>query len=89
LKILVTAGVSTTPIVSILPAKWLIEIINLDLAQDVAGRLLEVVAQAMDGRMKEATTGDANYQLGPRDQGKALAVDHRGTGKESYKMGRQ
>jgi hypothetical protein len=63
LKILVTAGVSLTPIVSILPARWLIEIINLGLAQDVAGRLMEVVAQALDGRMKEAITGDANYQL--------------------------
>jgi hypothetical protein len=38
-------------------------ILNLGLAQEVAGRLMEVVAQALDGRMKEAITGDANYQL--------------------------
>jgi hypothetical protein len=48
---------------------------------------MEVVAQALDGRMKEAITEDANYQLGDVTKKKLSQSITEFTWKESYQMG--
>jgi hypothetical protein len=87
LRVLLSAGVGLTPMMSMLPVRWLLDLVNLGLAQDIGGRLLEIVASALDERMKEAVTGDPKYRLGDltkRQLVKAISIF---TGKDDYEFG--
>jgi len=87
LRILLSAGASLTPIAGVLPLKLLIELVNLGLAQDLTGRLMEVLAGSLDERVKEAVTGDKNYRLGDLTRNKMLTELAEFTGNEEYTFG--
>lgn len=87
LRILLSAGASLTPVAGVLPVKVLLELVNLGLAQDLTGRLVGVLAGSLDERVKEAITGDANYQLGDLTKKKTLQALADFTGKDSYEFG--
>lgn len=63
-KIMVTLGAEFSPLAGILPAKLLLEMMNYSLAQEVGGKVLDIVTQTLDKRFKDAVTGDADYALG-------------------------
>ena len=87
LRILFAAGFSLLPIASLLPIKGLIQLVNLGLAKDVSGRLMEVLLVALDQRFKLALMGDSNYQLG--DKTKELLQQSLAsfTGNDVYQFG--
>jgi hypothetical protein len=87
LRILLSAGASFTPLIGFLPLKLLLDLLNLGLAGDVTGKLVEVLAGVVDERMKEAITGDSKYQLGDLTKKKAVAALAKFTGKEKYEFG--
>jgi hypothetical protein len=87
LRILAVAGFALLPAAEMLPVKALIEIFECGLINDVAGRLLPVLAVALDRRMKEALTGDANYQLGDKAKERLRQQLASFTGKVSYEFG--
>lgn len=87
LRILLSAGASMTPIASVLPVKWLLELVNLGLAQDVGNRLVGILASSLDERMKLALTGDSKYQLGDMTKRKLLESIVKFTGKDKYEFG--
>jgi hypothetical protein len=87
LRILLSAGASFTPLVSFLPLKLLLDLLNMGLAGDVTGKLVEVLAGVVDERMKEAITGDSKYQLGDLTKKKIVAALAQFTGKEKYEFG--
>eukprot|EP00565_Helicotheca_tamesis_P006569 CAMPEP_0185734272 /NCGR_PEP_ID=MMETSP1171-20130828/21973_1 /TAXON_ID=374046 /ORGANISM="Helicotheca tamensis, Strain CCMP826" /LENGTH=253 /DNA_ID=CAMNT_0028404229 /DNA_START=32 /DNA_END=790 /DNA_ORIENTATION=- len=65
LRVLASFGVATfAPVAQILPVKMLLSGYNTALEFEVAGRVTEFLAEAIDRRFKEAITGDENYQLG-------------------------
>jgi hypothetical protein len=63
-KIMATLGAEFSPLASMLPAKLLLEMMNYSLAQEVGGKVLEIVTGTLDKRFKEAVTGDADYAVG-------------------------
>jgi len=87
LRILLTAGFALLPVAQLLPVKALVELVNLGLAKDVGLRLVELLAVALDQRMKQALTGDANYQLGDLAKEKLRQSLARFTGKDFYEFG--
>lgn len=88
LRILVSVGASMTPVASVLPVRWLFELINFGLAQDIGGRLLGVLAVSLDERMKEVLVGDAKYQLGDLTKRKLRDALSDFTGKDGeYEFG--
>ena len=87
LRILVVAGCTLLPIAQLLPLNTLFEMFELGLLRDVGFRVLPIVAQTIDARMKEALTGDANYQLGDLTKQRLRQFLARFTGKEFYEFG--
>jgi hypothetical protein len=87
LRILLSAGASLSPIASVLPIKILFELLNFGLAQDITGKLVEVIAVSLDERVKKAVTGDSNYQLGDLTKKKTVEALAKFTDKESYEFG--
>lgn len=87
LRVLVTAGFSILPVANLLPVKLLLQLVEFDLAKDVGGKLTGVLASSVDARVKEALTGDANYQLGDLSKSKLNEVVSSFTGKDSYEFG--
>lgn len=87
LRILVVAGCTLLPIAQLLPMNTLFEMFELGLLKDVGFRLLPIVAETIDARMKEALTGDANYQLGDLTKQRLREFLARFTGKETYEFG--
>jgi hypothetical protein len=87
LRILAVAGFSLVPAAQLLPLKALIEVFEFGLANDVANRLLPVLATTLDARMKEALTGNSNYQLGDLSKGRLRQHLANFTGKDTYEFG--
>lgn len=89
LRLLLSMGASLTPIATVLPTKYLLDLINFGLAQDVSGRVMEVLATALDQRVKQAITGDPQYQIGDLTKQKLQQAIASYTGKESgtYEFG--
>ncbi len=83
LKALVSLNVSMSSVASFLPVKLLVDLLNYSLAADVGNRLTAALAIEVDKRVKEALTGDANYQLGDYTKRAVL----RFIGKEEYSFG--
>lgn len=91
-KVLLSFGAGLTPIASFLPAKLLIEMIEFGLAQEVGGRLMEVLATTLDERFKETVMGDAKYQLGDKTKQAVqtliqMAFDHNKASSSTAKTG--
>jgi len=82
-KILLSFGVGLTPIAGALPAKLILEMMNYGLAQEAGGRLLDMLAQTLDRRMKESVMGDADYALGDKTKHAILGF----IGKDDYAVG--
>jgi hypothetical protein len=87
LRVLLATGASLTPITSVLPIRVLLDLVNLGLAQDVTGKLVGVLASNLDERMKQALTGDVNYQLGDVTKTKLRQALMDFTGKKTYEFG--
>mmetsp|Transcript_2622 Transcript_2622/g.3499 ORF Transcript_2622/g.3499 Transcript_2622/m.3499 type:complete len:368 (-) Transcript_2622:75-1178(-) len=88
MRILLSAGLAVfTPVAAALPTKLLLELINLGLAQEVTGRLLSVLANVVDERMKKALTGNDKYAIGDISKKKLEQGITKFTGKESYQVG--
>ena len=88
LRVLVSAGLTlATPVAAALPTRILLEMINVGLAQEVTGRLLTLLANILDQRLKQAVTGNAQYMLGDITKDKLEQGLQRFTGKESYELG--
>jgi hypothetical protein len=87
LRVLLSAGISLSPIASVLPLKWLVELINLGLTQEVGSRFLGALSESLDARMKEALTGDPNYKLGNKTKEKLKESLATFTGRETYSFG--
>ena len=83
LKAMLSLGVSLSSVASFLPVRILIDLLNYSIAADVGDRLVAALAIEVDKRMKEALTGDPEYQLGDLTKRAVL----RFTGKESYTFG--
>ena len=64
LKILLAFGAGLTPVAQFLPAKLLIEALDVSIAGDLGSRLIEEITKELDRRMKMAFTGSPDYQLG-------------------------
>ena len=86
LRLLATAGFSLSPVVNLLPVQGLLQLVNLGLAKDVGGRLMGVLATALDARMKEALTGNASYELGDMTKDRLREALARFTGKDTYEF---
>jgi hypothetical protein len=82
-KILLTLGAEFSPIASALPAKFLLEMMNYSLANEVGGKVFDVAASTLDKRMKEAVTGDADYAVGDLTKKSILKF----IGKDDYEFG--
>lgn len=87
LRILLSAGASLTPLAGVLPVKVVLDLLNLGLASDVTGKLVDVLAGVVDERMKEAITGDSKYQLGDLTKKQIVVALANFTGKETYQVG--
>lgn len=87
LRVLATAGFAVLPIARLLPVQALIQLVNLGLAKDIGGRLMGILATTLDARMKDALTGNANYQLGDMTKDRLRHELARFTGKSTYDFG--
>lgn len=87
LRVLLAAGFSVLPVAHLLPVQALFSLVELGLAKDMGGRLLEVLATTVDSRMKEALTGNANYQLGDLTKDRLRKGLASFTGKDTYQVG--
>uniref|UniRef100_A0A7S4K5T6 Uncharacterized protein n=2 Tax=Odontella aurita TaxID=265563 RepID=A0A7S4K5T6_9STRA len=82
-RILVTMGVSLSPVAASLPGKLLVEMLDFSLVQDLGGRFVGAITLELDRRMKQAVTGDASYELGDMTKNAFLKfID-----KDEYKFG--
>lgn len=87
-RILLSAGLGfLTPVATILPLRTLLDLVNIGLAQEVSGRLLEEMAGFLDRRFKEALTGKADYQVGDLTKDRLESAITKWTGKDSYEFG--
>lgn len=84
-KIMATLGAEFSPLASVLPAKLLLEMMNYSLAQEVGGKVLEIVTGTLDKRFKEAVTGDADYAVG--DLTKKAILNFIGKKDGEYELG--
>lgn len=63
-KILLSIGASVSPVAGALPAKILIELLNVSIASQLGDKAVGALSSELDRRMKEAVTGNPEYQLG-------------------------
>jgi hypothetical protein len=87
LRVLISAGVSISPITKMLPIGGLISLINFGLAKDIGDRITGYAASALDARIKEVLIGDRNYQLGDITKEKLRQALSSFTGKDTYEFG--
>ena len=83
LKALLSFNVGLSSVGGLLPIKFLVEVLNYSLLVDVGERLAGMVAVEIDKRVKEALTGDSEYQLGDLTKRAVRSF----TGKEEYSFG--
>jgi len=82
-KILLAFGAGLSPVANFLPAKLLIELLDVSIAGDATKRVTAAITSELDKRMKKAFTGDENYQIG--DMSKKKFLDY--IGKDKYEFG--
>jgi hypothetical protein len=81
------AGCTLLPLAQLLPLNALFDLFEVGLLKDIGFRLLPVLATTIDARMKEALTGNANYELGDITKDRLRQYLSRFTGKETYEFG--
>jgi hypothetical protein len=88
LRVLLSAGLGVlSPVAALLPMRLLLNLINLGLAQEVGGRVLEVLAGVLDKRVKKALTGSEDYQVGDLTKGHLKSAISSFTGSQDYQLG--
>ena len=87
LRVLLSAGISLSPIAAALPVKVVMELINLGLAQEVGGKVMDVLGKSLDERFKLALTGDSQYRLGDISKRELMKSLSAFTGKSEYAFG--
>ena len=87
LRVLVSAGVSLSPLASALPIKVVMELVNLGLTQEVGGRVMSSLGQSLDERFKLALTGDSHYRLGDKTKQELQKALRAFIGKDEYEFG--
>ncbi len=80
-KILLAFGAGLSPVANFLPAKLLIELLDVSIAGDATKRVTGAITSELDKRMKKAFMGDENYQIG--DLSKKKFLDYIGKDKVS------
>lgn len=82
LKIVAMVGVNLNlqPVISLLPAKVLMELLEVSVAKEVGDRVATAIVQEIQKRLKEFMTGDRNYELGNITKEKL-------TGSKDYQFG--
>lgn len=83
LKALLSFGVGLSPVAGLLPIKFLIDLLNFSVIEDVSGKIVGALSQEIDRRVKKAITGDEQYQLGDFTKKEILNF----IGKEEYAFG--
>ena len=84
LKLLLTLGVSFTPLAKIMPLTVLLELLNESLETRVGGKLLEVLAGSVDSRFIAAFDAEEIGDFAKRSLSTAIVLF---TGKDDYKEG--
>jgi hypothetical protein len=88
LRVLLSAGLGVlSPVAALLPMRLLLNLINLGLAQEIGGRVLEVLAGVLDKRVKKALTGSEDYQVGDLTKGHLKSAISSFTGSQDYQLG--
>jgi hypothetical protein len=87
LRIVVVAGCTLLPLAQMLPLNTLFEMFELGLVRDIGFRILPVMASSIDARMKEALTGNSQYQLGDIAKERLRQNLAQFTGKDIYEFG--
>lgn len=82
-KILLSIGASISPLAGALPAKVLIELLNYSIAAQVGDKAVGALSSELDRRMKEAVTGNPEYQLGDFTKGQLMKFIN----KDEYSFG--
>ncbi|CAJ1950882.1 unnamed protein product [Cylindrotheca closterium] len=80
LKIVAIVGANVQPVAAVLPMKVLVEMVEVSLAQDLSTKVVGILTNEVDSRMKEMVTGDKDYKLGDVTK-KTL------TGSKDYQLG--
>ena len=84
LKILTSVGIGLAPgVAGLMPAKLLVELLNLSIMQDVGDRVRSSLAMELDRRMKQAMTGNTEYKIGDLTK----SAVNKFTGKDQYSFG--
>jgi uncharacterized protein YjbJ (UPF0337 family) len=83
IKIVAVVGINFQPIARLLPAKVLLDIFNVSIYQQLGEKVAGVVSTELDQRMKQAVTGDKDYQIGDLTKRAILKF----TGKDEYTFG--
>jgi len=83
IKILLAFGAGLSPVANFLPAKLLIQLLDVSIAGDVTNKVVAAITTELDKRFKKAFTGDPNYQMG--DLSKQAVLDY--IGKDEYEFG--
>jgi hypothetical protein len=83
IKIIAVVGINFQPMAALLPAKVLLDILNVSIYQQMGEKVAGVVSTELDQRMKQAVTGDKDYQIGDFTK-RAI---NKFTGKEEYTFG--
>mmetsp|Transcript_36514 Transcript_36514/g.79871 ORF Transcript_36514/g.79871 Transcript_36514/m.79871 type:complete len:317 (+) Transcript_36514:55-1005(+) len=83
LKLLLSLGASFSPIGGMLPAKVLVDLLNYSIAAQVGEKVTGAISTELDRRMKEAVTGNPDYQLGDLTKAQMLKF----IGKDEYSFG--
>jgi hypothetical protein len=83
IKIIAVVGINFQPMARLLPAKVLLDILNVSIYQQLGEKVTGVVSNELDQRMKQAVTGDKDYQIGDFTKRAILKF----TGKDEYTFG--
>ncbi|CAB9510947.1 expressed unknown protein [Seminavis robusta] len=84
LRVMLTLGASVTPLAKLLPITVLLEMLNTTIEARLGGKLLEVLAQALDERFMAAFSAEELGDLAKRSLSAAIIAF---TGKASYQKG--
>lgn len=83
IKIIAVIGINFQPMARLLPAKVLLDIFNVSIYQQLGEKVAGVVSTELDQRMKQAVTGDKDYEIGDFTKRAILKF----TGKDEYTFG--
>ena len=83
LKMLLSLGASFSPVGGMLPAKVLVDLLNYSIAAQIGEKVTGAISTELDRRMKEAVTGNPDYQLGDITKAQMLKF----IGKDEYAFG--